>query len=468
VIAEALTWTLIHSLWQGGLVVAVVAAAGPRLARRSASARYLVYCAALAAIPAMAALTFASIYNAGDAGGALPWRGADPSQLAGSAGAGLISQLAPWLVAAWLTGVAACCARLIAGCGQVHRLRRDTQPLPAPWDRATRAAIARLSQSLAVRAAVDVAASAAVTVPTLAGWLRPVILLPIGLVARLSPAQLEAVLAHELAHARRYDTVVNLAQSVIEAVLFYHPGARWLSARIRVEREYCCDDLAVGTTGDPLAYSLTLIELEALRGAAPQPAAAALATAAIDPRGGPLMSRIRRLVTPNASNSSDAPVDSGAPRAPRAPRASRASRASRALVSSAAARSRAGGWLAPLLLAAAVLGAATVAACEGDPEPAAEHEFGLSGGGLFIDESGAVTEVGPDHVWVPADLDEANAIHPHGAHKIDSSEHGGLESIVHNDDGSVTITMKDGTVYDFQGEVVHGSMMIHEGEQPAP
>jgi hypothetical protein len=107
------------------------------------------------------------------------------------------------------------------------------------------------------------------------GWLRPLVLLPATALTGLSEGQLLAVLAHELAHVRRHDFVVNTLQRVIESVLFYHPAVWWLSARIRVERERCCDDLAVGVCGDRLLYAQALIELDRARGTKPDLAIAA-------------------------------------------------------------------------------------------------------------------------------------------------------------------------------------------------
>ena len=101
--------------------------------------------------------------------------------------------------------------------------------------------------------------------PTVIGWLKPVVLLPASALAALTPQQLEAILAHELAHIRRHDYLVNLLQTLVETLLFYHPAVWWLSRRIRIERENCCDDLAVSLCGDPVAYAAALADLEALR-----------------------------------------------------------------------------------------------------------------------------------------------------------------------------------------------------------
>src|SRR5690606_9929357 len=104
----------------------------------------------------------------------------------------------------------------------------------------------------------------------------------------LTAEQLRAILAHELAHVRRYDYLVNLLQSVVETLLFYHPAVWWVSRRIRIEREHCCDDLAVAACGDRLTYARALAEMEHLRGGRTMLAAAAT--------GGSLLSRIQRLI----------------------------------------------------------------------------------------------------------------------------------------------------------------------------
>ncbi len=126
------------------------------------------------------------------------------------------------------------------------------------------------------------------------GWIRPVILVPAAALAGLDPTALEAVLAHELAHVRRHDYLVNLMQSMVEALFFYHPAAWWISRQIRTEREHCCDDAAVELCGDPILYARALERLEDLRHSLePNPGLALAAN------GGILMNRIKRLILPN-------------------------------------------------------------------------------------------------------------------------------------------------------------------------
>ncbi len=115
------------------------------------------------------------------------------------------------------------------------------------------------------------------------------ILLPASALTGLSPAHLDAIIAHELAHVRRHDFAVNLLQTAAEILLFYHPACWWISRRIRAEREHCCDDIAVSLCGDRLVYATALADLEALRGRT------TLALAATD---GPLLQRVRRLLSP--------------------------------------------------------------------------------------------------------------------------------------------------------------------------
>jgi hypothetical protein len=157
---------------------------------------------------------------------------------------------------------------------------------------------ARLCDALAIRHAVRLLESAAVQVPAVVGSLRPVILLPVSALSGLTTEQVEMVLAHELAHVRRHDFLLNLLQTVVETLLFFHPAVWWMSRRVRVEREHCCDDLAVAVCGDPARYARALARLEELR-TEPLP----LAMAA---DGGSLLERVRRLAGQGGSVRSSA------------------------------------------------------------------------------------------------------------------------------------------------------------------
>src|SRR5207244_746664 len=194
----------------------------------------------------------------------------------------------PWAVLVWFGGVVALSLRLASGWLVTRQLGRvGTSSVPD----ACREAVARLAARLRIRRPLRVLESAVVQVPAVIGWLRPVILLPASALTGLTPLQLDALLAHELAHVRRYDYLVNLLQSAVETLLFYHPAAWWVSRRVREEREHCCDDLAVAACGgDAHVYATALLGMEQLRLATPPLALAA--------GGGSLIGRVQRLMVP--------------------------------------------------------------------------------------------------------------------------------------------------------------------------
>ena len=195
-----------------------------------------------------------------------------------------------WLLSsvglAWLLGVALMLVRQFGGWREMLRIERESfVPLPPEWlarFEALRAALG-VSREVAVRLAECVAS------PFTARALRPLIWLPLTLLTQLPREQIEALLAHELAHIRRLDWCWNALQCAIEAVLFHHPGMWWLSRRIREEREHACDDLAVSVCGDPIVLAEALAGLQRQRRTAPHLALAA--------EGGSLMKRVSHLLS---------------------------------------------------------------------------------------------------------------------------------------------------------------------------
>jgi hypothetical protein len=174
----------------------------------------------------------------------------------------------------------------LGGWAWAQRLRRfQAWPAAASLQRTARS----LQERLGVRRAVRILATAAAEVPATLGWLRPVVLLPVSAFTALTAEQIELLIAHELAHVRRHDYLVNLVQTAIETVLFYHPAVWWVSARIRHEREHCCDDLAVAACGNIALYVKALATLEGLRHRRSDLVIAA--------DGGSLLLRIQRLVS---------------------------------------------------------------------------------------------------------------------------------------------------------------------------
>src|SRR5437660_2273197 len=309
-VTQALGWALVHSLWQCALAAAGLATLLAVVPPRAARTRYALAAATLVltlALPVGTGLRLERTWPGATAGGAaaappspelVPPSPESARRYAPAAPAIVALRLAarfrarlepllPWIVVLWLTGVVTLSLRLASGWMAVRRLGElGTRPVPEQCV----AALHRLAARLRVRRPVRLLQSAMVQVPAVLGWVRPVILLPASALTGLTPLQLEALLAHELAHVRRYDYLVNLVQSVIETLLFYHPAVWWISARVRDEREHCCDDLAVAVCGDPHFYASALLGMERLRVTAP--------TLALSAAGGSLMGRVRRLVAP--------------------------------------------------------------------------------------------------------------------------------------------------------------------------
>lgn len=205
----------------------------------------------------------------------------------GAAGAPWPVSIRPWLpsiVACWMIGVALLSLRPISGLYTVRRLCRSGL---SPADPEIESAFRRLVERLGLHGNIRLAGSTLARVPCVVGHLRPVVLLPLASISGLSPTQVEAIIAHELAHIRRHDYLVNLGQTVIETLLFYHPAVWWMSRRVRQTREHCCDDLAVTIYPDKAAYARALLLLAEQHHTAPQPVLAA--------SGGTLVRRIRRI-----------------------------------------------------------------------------------------------------------------------------------------------------------------------------
>jgi beta-lactamase regulating signal transducer with metallopeptidase domain len=320
-ITQAVGWALVHSLWQGTLVALVFGSLSALLKESAANVRYVAGCSALAlmlVLPLATACVMTRSFHAAAreevsaaaaAGDAAQLRAglreeerlpaSNLTDEAESTGAnvstdlltwaqGRLTTLVPWFVLVWLSGVSLLLLRLAGGWAAVRRLRRSARPAAAQCEEI----LARLCERLRVSRTIKLCESLLVEVPTVIGWLRPVVLVPASALIGLSPRQLEALLAHELAHVRRHDYLFNLLQTTIETLLFYHPAVWWVSRRIRVEREHACDDIAVAATGDVLAYARALAGLEQLR----QTRGDHAASLALAANGGSLMQRIQRLI----------------------------------------------------------------------------------------------------------------------------------------------------------------------------
>ena len=347
-IVERLGWVLLHSLWQFSLVALLAGAVVRSLQRGSAAKRYALLVAALAvsvAAPLATWLLLPGDTQVAQASGAMTAPGgptdaltnrrADATPLAGQlnmasgaiesgtspnvtasrlpsdqlpaastspasshvdstwleAAKSALQPWLPWIVIGWSLGVVICSLRPLLGW---HTLWRLQLVGVSPVSDEVLAVMQRVSARLGLRHTVRVLQSTLAQVPVVVGYLRPVILLPVSLLTTIPAAQLEAILAHELAHVRRHDFVVNLLQTLIETLFFYHPAVWWLSRQIRIEREHCCDDLVVELLGNRVEYGRALVAIEELRGHS-----TVLALGAGD---GSLLARVRRIVEGHSDN----------------------------------------------------------------------------------------------------------------------------------------------------------------------
>jgi beta-lactamase regulating signal transducer with metallopeptidase domain len=330
---ERLGWVLIHSLWQLAVLAAAAFVVHRAMQRTSAAARYAVLLAMLGLLVAAPLVTWSLLpvpeaisapeptamlpepvpapapkveavapavapipvvipsappivpITPAPVVASLPAAIPEPVQPSWSEWAQQV--ITPWLstiVWGWSLGVLAFAIRPLWSWFTVRQLR--TQGV-CPVPESVQAALAETARRLGMTQAVRVLQSTIVQVPIVAGYLKPVVLLPASIVTGLPASQLEAILAHELAHIRRHDYLVNLLQTLVETVFFYHPAVWWLSHQIRCERENCCDDIAVSALGSRLDYSRALLALEEIR--------VAQTPLAVGASGGSLVGRVRRL-----------------------------------------------------------------------------------------------------------------------------------------------------------------------------
>ncbi len=319
---DRLGWMLVHFVWQAAAVALVLAILLKMLRKYSPNLRYMAACLALVTVVAGPVVTMNLIavdepYSPVEAVVAPVVVISTPvneqpvgiemtasvempvietevaaQSIAASEGIPLRQRVTqalepklPYIVLAWFVGVFSLSVWYLGGWTQLQKLRRK---MVKPVDESLQCKLKELQGRLGVSRAIEIVESALVHSPTVIGWLKPVILLPASVLTGFSPEQIEAILAHELAHIKRCDYLVNMLQTGVEILGFYHPAVWWISKKIRVERENCCDDIAVKVSGDKIAYAKTLALFEGIKPGQPDLAVAA--------SGGSLFQRICRLI----------------------------------------------------------------------------------------------------------------------------------------------------------------------------
>lgn len=284
-VVRALLATLVHFVWQGFVIGIALWFVLAILPKHHAGARHA---AAITALFLMAAAPTATFFlvDFGPSEIAIDMPAAVDFHVADHPPTAIEIAIVALLVG-WLAGVFVMSLRLFGG---LWRIQSIVRLHATSLDDAYTRHFENLKRRLDIGRTVRWMQSNHIDVPMTVGWLRPVVLIPCSVLTSLPPLQLDAIITHELAHIRRYDYLVNILQSILEAVLFYHPCVYWVSNRVRAERECCCDDTAISLGHDPLLYARALTDLETLRSRNLVPALAST--------GGPLMTRIKRIVQP--------------------------------------------------------------------------------------------------------------------------------------------------------------------------
>lgn len=338
---ELIGWTLVHSIWQGALIGVALLISLRFLPIKMATHRYNLACGSLFALVFCTMGTLAWLVAGSDAerwqlaaaltgdqvetrfgestnetveaihqspalASAVPWnqetRSIPTNELLSAktidtperdVSANSFAGWMPWLSTVWLTGIALLSLRMAGGLWTIQRWRRRGRELT---DQRIHNLVCQLLRKMNFNWTICCLESLDVSVPTVIGFCRPVLLVPVGIISGLTITELESILAHELAHIRRRDWLVNLFQTAAETMLFYHPAVWWMSKVIRSERENCCDDVAIAVCGDRLSLAKGLATLEESR--------EGLLNLGLSATGGSLASRIRRILLQQDTNPS--------------------------------------------------------------------------------------------------------------------------------------------------------------------
>jgi beta-lactamase regulating signal transducer with metallopeptidase domain len=306
-VIRILAQVLAHSIWQGAVVMLVAMAALALAGQASPSVRFRILATALVAhllAPLATAIVLVVRYVPGR-DGAIAAQSATSGAAAAAAAPSIpsinapfaegsaviergldglgVDRVATFIVALWLCGVLLAASRYAGGWMTIRRLVHSALPADEALELRVRALIERMGIGRQVRVVV----SKLIEIPFTFGWLRPVVVIPISMLASLDPRYVDAIIAHELAHVRRLDYVVGVLQSVAMTLLYHHPATWWLDRRLRAEREYCADDVAATVARDRILYIRALAELESAR--------LGLSSLALAANDGSLVARVERL-----------------------------------------------------------------------------------------------------------------------------------------------------------------------------
>ncbi|HZY79924.1 MAG TPA: M56 family metallopeptidase [Cyclobacteriaceae bacterium] len=295
-ITSSLGWTLIHSIWQG-LVIFILLKLAVRFTSRS-DVRYGLGVGALVLMIVACGATFLMLNEKGSSSYAFSISTdsitsfTQPTQTGSFLATALnwIDNNIIWLIRFWVIGFTVGMMRIAAGLFYINRLRRNSHPVQDEWMHMVNS----LSQSLNIKRVV-LMAEAGITSPMVVGFMKPMILFPVGLLSGLTTEQVETILVHELSYVRRQDYLINLFQAVVETIFFFNPFVMLISSLIRDERENCCDDMVIAKGISPISYVKTLAQLEASR-------SSSTLALGISGNKNQLLNRIKRIMENSAKN----------------------------------------------------------------------------------------------------------------------------------------------------------------------
>ncbi len=270
---HALGYTLLHSLWQAGLILSLVTIALKFIPTKLSNARYAITSISMLFILMLSVGTFFYIYFAPKGlPSTIELSSTDQSQHAANAGTSvlgvdlysaksLIHSNMPFFLMLWISGTIIFCLRILTGLLYIGKLRERSVLIHGEWS----LRVQSLADQLQIHRWVSLGESKHIQIPIVIGYLKPIILIPVGMCSNLSTDQLEAIFLHELMHIRRKDYLINVIQSFLEAIFFFNPFVWIISGMMKKEREHCCDDAVVQHHGNPMAYARALTSLEEVR-----------------------------------------------------------------------------------------------------------------------------------------------------------------------------------------------------------
>ena len=255
---EALGWTLVHSLWQATLIGILFYLAYQAMNNAPARRRFDLGGFALLSQFILSLGTFLLYLPGAESIGIAEGSASSIAVPASMNFAQASFNWIPVLAAVWSVGAFFCMMRIVSSYWFSKKMIRTAQKMEQPWV----ATCQQLAKQLGIRQSVQLLSSHLTQVPLTVNHFKPAILFPIGFINQLNPSEVEAILAHELAHIRRHDFLINIFFSFIEALFYFHPAIWWISARMNDAREESCDEVAIALVGNPLHYAKTLVRVQ--------------------------------------------------------------------------------------------------------------------------------------------------------------------------------------------------------------